>query len=324
MMQKKFSWPITIGLICFLGLVLVGWRSPSIFLPGGTGVSDTLDEFFWGDTLKTKRNEAILSKTNEAVISKTVEKDKKGNIVKTIETIKYDDGKTLWDWGSLLGVSLSLAILGYILQEQQRKRADDETKEEVLQTYFDRLSVLLIDKKLIALFNKFNSSTIAPGEQELLDSAIDVIRARTLSILRRFKNDGERKGSVMKFLAETGIVGKSSKLELQGADLQGADLLWADLQGANLKGTNLKEAKLYEAKLQGADLCWAELERADLKGAKLNGADLSGANLNGAELERADLEDIQWDPKTVWLDKSAFAKAINIPEELKKELGITP
>ena len=112
MMQKKFSWPITIGLICFLGFVLVGWISPSIFLPGGTGVSDTLDEFFWGDTLKTKRNEAILSKTNEAVISKTVEKDKKGNIVKTIEINKYDGGKTVWDWLSLLGVTLTLFFLG--------------------------------------------------------------------------------------------------------------------------------------------------------------------------------------------------------------------
>ena len=92
---KKISRPITIGLICFFGFVLVVRILPPIFWPGGTGVSDTIDEFFWGDTLKIERNEAILSKTNEAVISKTVEKDKKGNIVKTIEINKYDDGKTL-------------------------------------------------------------------------------------------------------------------------------------------------------------------------------------------------------------------------------------
>jgi len=393
-MQKKFSWPITIGLICFLGFVLVGWISPSIFLPGGTGVSDTLDEFFWGDKLKIKKNEAILSKTNETVISKTVEKDKKGNIVKTIEVNKYDDGKTLWDWGSLLGVPLSLAILGYILQQQQQKRAeklsedqrkiaDNETKEEVLQTYFDRLSVLLIDKNLIALSNKFNSSIISSEEEELeeeefldssldvipartltpeeelLDSALDVIRARTLSILRRFKNDPERKTSVIKFLIETGIVGKLklnlSEADLSGATLSGANLEQANLSGANLSGANLNKADLSGATLSGANLeqanlsgarlykadlkranlkganlnvailCEAKLERADLQEANLEGANLKGSDFRGAKFQGADFNNIKRDlENTVWPGKSAFANAENIPEELKKELGITP
>ena len=92
---KKFSRPITIGLICVFGIFLTVYTLRPLLWPGGTGISDTLDEIFWGDTLKIERNEAILSKTNEAVISKTVEKDKKGNIVKTIEINKYDDGKTL-------------------------------------------------------------------------------------------------------------------------------------------------------------------------------------------------------------------------------------
>jgi hypothetical protein len=194
---KKFSWP-TIGLICVFGVVLVGWILPPILWPGGIGIGK-----------------------DSPVSTKTIEKDAQGKTLKTIETIKYDDGKTLWDWGSLLGVPLSLAILGYFLQQQQQKRAeklskeqqeraeklsedqrriaDNETKEEVLQAYFDRLSVLLIDRNLIVLSNKSKSSTITPEEQELLDSALDVIRARTLSILRRFENDAKRKASVINF-----------------------------------------------------------------------------------------------------------------------------
>ena len=116
---KKFSRP-TIILIYFFGILLIVYTLRPLFWTGGTGISDTLDKIFWGDT-----------KRSETVVSKTVETDKQGNTVKTIETIKDDEGKTLWDWLSLLGVPLSLAILGYILQEQQRKRADNESKEKV-------------------------------------------------------------------------------------------------------------------------------------------------------------------------------------------------
>jgi uncharacterized protein YjbI with pentapeptide repeats len=395
---KKFSRP-TIGLIYVFGILLTVYTLRPLFWTGGTGISDTLDTIFWGDI---KQSEPVVSKTVEKV-----EKDKQGKTVKTIETIKYDDGKTVWDWLSLLGVPLSLAILGYFLQEQQRKRADNETKEEVLQTYFDRLSVLLIDKNLIALSNKSNSpkitsialsnksqlSTITPEEQELLDSSLDVIRARTLSILRRFEKDAERKASVINFLIETEIVGRS-KLNLSGADLSGANLFVADLSGANLSAgqlqrtylacanlqganlgfANLQEANLAYANLQGANLQGANLERANLEGANLEGANLEranlkwanleganleranlkwanlkwanlkwanlkwanlkwanleratleGTNLEGANLEKADLKDIKWNSKTLWPDKSEFTDAKNIPEELKKELGITP
>ena len=369
---KKFSRP-TIVLICFFSVVLVVKILPPIFWPGGIGIGK-----------------------DNSVSTKVIETDKQGNIVKTIETIKYDDGKTLWDWGSLLGVPLSLAILGYFLQQQQQKRAeklskeqqeraeklsedqrkiaDNETKEEVLQTYFDRLSVLLIDRNLIALSNKSNSSTITPEEQELWDSALDVIRARTLSILRRFENDAERKTSVINFLIETEIIGKL-KLNLSGADLSGANLSWANLSGANLSranlsGANLEGAKLKMSNLERAYLIQAYLSRANLEGANLKmagfiGANLEGANLEGAnlkgsfliganleraylieanlswaeltganlswaeleekeELEGANLEDIKWNSKTVWPDKSQFDNARNIPADLKKELGITP
>lgn len=352
---KKFSWP-TIGLICIFGVVLVGWILPPILWPGGIGIG---------------KDDSVTTTTVE-----TIEKDKQGKTVKKVTTTAHNDGKTLWDWGSLLLVPSSLLLFGYILQLQQQKRAeklstdqqkraeafsekqeelakkfaeeqrdiaDDETKEEVLQTYFDRLSVLLIDRNLIALSNKSNSSTITPEEQELLDSALDVIRARTLSILRRFEKDAERKTSVIDFLIETEIIGKS-KLNLSGAELVnaelgnaelgnaklrnanliGANLFWSKLKGADLGNANLFLAKLEGAELQNANLFLAKLKGANLTGANLTGADLSWADLQGANLQRANLKDIKWDSKTKWPDKIAFIDAKNIPEELKKELGITP
>ena len=207
-------------------------------------------------------------------ISKTItKKDSSGNVLSietTTETIIREPGKTLWDWLSLLGVPLSLAILGFWLQRQQQKRTEaaskeqrdiaaNEAKEEVLQVYFDRLSTLLIDKNLLAIAIKIypqeeereftlqekeklakarierlanidQAGKITPAEQELFDAAVDVIRARTLSILRRFNEDTERKPSIIRFLIEAEVISQA-KLSLAKADLSKTNL-----RGANLRG----------------------------------------------------------------------------------------
>jgi hypothetical protein len=273
---------VSLSLTAVVGAV---YLTKPLLWPGGVGIER-------GETVTTER----------------VEKDAKGIPVKT--TTKRDDGKTLWDWLSLLGVPLSLAILGFGLQLSQQKRAEkvaqeqrerdqkivkeqreiaaDETKEEVLQVYFDRLSALLVDKNLLAIASKVYSTEAQEAEsqpkteatleeRELLDSAVDVIRARTLSILRRFDNDPERKTSVTRFLIEADIVGKL-KLSLSGANLSDANL-----NGANLNGANLINANLNDANFFGADLSDANLSIANLFDANLNDANLSIANLFGAK-----------------------------------------
>jgi uncharacterized protein YjbI with pentapeptide repeats len=238
-----------------------------------------------------------------------------GKSTKTITIKKIEQSKTLWDWLSLLGVPITLAILGYLLQQIQQKRAEDlvdeqrrrdqniaemelertanETKEEALQVYFDRLSILLVDKNLRMIAAKINSqeseeSQATPEEKELLDSAVDVIRARTLSILRRFENDTERKTSVIRFLIEADFISKL-KLNLSSANLSGAILNGADLSGANLSRANLSRANLSRANLSGANLSGANLSGAILIGADLSYANLNGAYLRSAHLRSADL-----------------------------------
>jgi uncharacterized protein YjbI with pentapeptide repeats len=234
---------------------------------------------------------------------------------KEITTVTKDvSGKTLWDWMSVLGVPLSLAALGFYFQQQQQKIADNDQKEEVLQAYFDRLSTLLVDKNLIAIATKLKKANEAKNEQgevvagdqdatldeqkELLGAAVDVIRARTLSILRRLGEDGERKSSVIRFLLEAEVIDKLSlklsSANLSGANLIGAGLSFTDLYGANLSSANLSRADLSNADLNGANLSNANLSLADLSGAYLIGADLSNANpsfadLSGAYLSGADL-----------------------------------
>ena len=293
----------------------------------------------------------------DETITKSEKRDKQGNITETTTTTTAQDAKTLWDWLSLLGVPFSLAILGYVLQQLQQTRAEQQAKvekeiadqrakvekeiadqqakaekeiasqrtktekeiaesnqgEEALQNYLDRLSDLLIDKNVIAIAvklqhlqkdfkdficNQQNSVLRLPielqetirKEVELVNAAKDVIQARTLSILRRLGQDGERKGDVIQFLIEAEVISKLN-LNFSGADLSGVKLSGADLNRANLSSANLSRANLSRANLSRANLSSANLSDADLSGANLSDADLSSANLSRANLSSANLSD---------------------------------
>jgi hypothetical protein len=237
------------------------------------------------------------------------EKTPNGTVTKIITIDKYESAKTLWDWMSLLLAPASLVIFAAWLQGRQEKakedretkekqeqevrekvekeRSEDNQREEVLEAYIDRLSVILLDKKLISLKED------SPEEKPIRDVALDVIRARTLSVLRRLDGDHERKASVLLFLYDTELI-KSNNLyldlkntNLKGAKLQEAILEKAILKGANLENAILKRAYLLEANLENAILVGANLEGAYLEKANLGGANLKGANLVGAYLENA-------------------------------------
>ncbi len=213
--------------------------------------------------------------------------------------------KKLWDWLHLLIVPtvLGSALLWFNFSQSNSEQeiAVERTREDALQAYLDRMSELLLDRKL--------------GESAPQSEVREVARARTLTVLRRL--DGERKGILLRFLRESElIVGPGAVVDLGGADLQGAYLhsaqlsladlgdanlrgavLWfADLSGADLKGADLTGAQLWFANLKDADLTGANLTEAELTGADLKGANLAWANLKladlkGADLSRANLKD---------------------------------
>jgi uncharacterized protein YjbI with pentapeptide repeats len=168
------------------------------------------------------------------------------------------------------------------------------------------MSELLIDKNLKVLIG--NKLAKSDPEYPVLDARLDIARARTLSVLRRLEQDGERKGSVIRFLIDAELMEHLNlnspdlrgahldgahlvsahlvSADLRGADLRGADLRRADLSYANLKGANLKGANLKSAHLVSADL-----SSADLSSAYLGSADLSSADLSSADLSSTDLSD---------------------------------
>jgi hypothetical protein len=117
-------------------------------------------------------------------------------------------------------------------------------------------------------------------------------RARTLAVLRSL--DGNRKGQVVRFLYESGLIGKVDESWVEGSwkervigaiiDLRIADLTGVDLFAANLRGANLRTVSLIGANLSYADLGGVDLFRANLRNANL----MSAKNCDDPHLARAE------------------------------------
>jgi uncharacterized protein YjbI with pentapeptide repeats len=229
-------------------------------------------------------------------------------------------GKTLWDWMDLFIIPIFLGIGVFLLNRSEREReskraeeraslereiATDRQQESALQAYLDRMSELLLMEKL----------------RVTKKAAVkDVARTRTLTVLRGL--DARRKGMVLLFLYEAGLIEKNPiinlcdsdlsnaylyLINLKGSNLSGAFLKGANLRGADLKGTNLSSTILTGADLTGASLIDTNLNAADLRGTNLMGAELSGADLRGADLRDGVLRDAKFSEviyslATIWPD----------------------
>jgi uncharacterized protein YjbI with pentapeptide repeats len=191
-------------------------------------------------------------------------------------TVIRQPRKTLWDMLSLLIVPAMLAGGAYWLNEsaKRRDRMSEERKaqEATLQSYLDKITELLIKSP--------------PLSEKSPETDKVVARSRTLTALSTL--NGERKGTVIRFLYESGLIrGEKPVVDLNEANLREIVLTRADLHGVNLKRAKLSDAQLAETNLTDADLSDADLSQANLKGAILHGVKLPRANLTGAILTDA-------------------------------------
>jgi len=227
-------------------------------------------------------------------------------------------GKTLWDWLQLLIIPVVLAVGGYLFNyttsRNERNAADkrnqterelglDNQREAALQTYLDKMSELLLHEKL--------------RQSQPDDEVRRTATLQTLTTLPRL--DGKRKGSVLLFLYEAGLIKKSNPIimfgavSLHAADLRGCDLSempraslhgsfisyaaldGADFTGVHLQGIVFEGGNLHKAGLIGADLRDSEFLGTNLSGADLTGADLTNASLIAVNLTGAIVTDEQLD-----------------------------
>jgi uncharacterized protein YjbI with pentapeptide repeats len=209
-------------------------------------------------------------------------------------------GKTLWDWLQLLVVPLALAgiALGFnLLQSVREQKHEDARKqnelriaaearrEDALSAYLQRMSELTLQHRLAS----HPSKDVALLAQNL-----------THTVLRRL--DGPRKGHVLQFLADAGLLrgGYKPVISLRHADLRNLSLRDGefgipdgekDAASTSLIGADLRHADFHGAALFDIRLDWADLRGADFTDAGLSFVVYSHACLTNTNFSRALLQD---------------------------------
>lgn len=217
--------------------------------------------------------------------------------------------KTLWDWLQILAIPAFLLgaawWLGYVWRAAYQRRTEVEQlvasfqqQEAALEAYFTSMTDLLLNGYLREAGKDANVRKIA--------------EARTLAVLRRL--DGARKGQVLQFLYDSGLVTNKPVIQLKRADLADAQLRGARLCSSSLWQADLSRADLANANLNSADLWLANLAGARLYGAKLRGAHLGGVNLRGADLRGADLRGANL--RKAHLDRANLVNAVVTAQQL--------
>lgn len=176
------------------------------------------------------------------------------------------------DWLLLLVTPLALLLLAVwfmsISRKDARVVAADQTREIVLQAYFESMSKLLLEQNLLAA--------------QAGDEVYMLAHVRTVTLLPLL--DSKRKLRLVQFLSESQLL---AFIDLHGANLQAVDLSHMVLSGANFSGADLSKANFSKANLSRADFAKANLSEANLSETNLSKASLQGAYLSGANLKEA-------------------------------------
>lgn len=213
------------------------------------------------------------------------------------------DDKTIWDFVSLIIVPITLILVAGFFTSIQEQRQDEreatrtaaEAESQrtlevnranavMLQSYFDDISVLLL-------------------EEDLTDERVqNVVRARTLAVMGEL--DGPRNKTITRFLRDSGMNGwvfaqadmrnfDLREAYLTNADLSGVDLRGADLRDADMNGAVLHSTVLSTTLIEGASLIDADLNRIDFSGSNLSNVNLYAASIINVDFSHANLENIQ-------------------------------
>lgn len=210
----------------------------------------------------------------------------------------WEREKTLWDWMNLLIVPMALAVGAYILNRAERASeqqiARDRMLESALQDYLDKMTELLLKENL--------------RDSQNDDEARSIARSRTLTALRIL--DNSRKGVLLRFLHESGLISQKPVIKLKGADLTDIDLKKANLSDANISRSTITSGNLEQARLIEADFSYCRIEKALFVRSSLLGANLTLTKGDGANFTRSTLANANFDSSS--LKKASFVSAHGI------------
>lgn len=211
--------------------------------------------------------------TNKTVSIET----QKSHNVKITEI--YTAKKTVWDLIQLFLIPFVLISVSIIFNNIQKKREQEIAAqieyENVFQNYLKNLSELLLHHNLL---------TSNEG-----DVARALASTRTKTTLRVL--DGSRRGRVIRFLYDTGLI----QIE---KNIISTDIL--EFYGAHMINFRFKNATLKNARLDRSDFRGAVMDNVDLTNTTLKNAMLRNADFTTAILTGANLEGAIYDGRTKW------------------------
>jgi uncharacterized protein YjbI with pentapeptide repeats len=233
---------------------------------------------------------------------------------KKTKSVEEQTPRTVWDWLTVVTISAVIAFVAFTYASsqanQQRIIQEQQAREAALLSYFDAMSELMFDRKLLT--------------SEAEDPVRDVARARTLVGLLSVGAEHQR--DVIRFLYESDVI------KPENPENRIVDLTKANLTEANLTEANLTDAHLNGMPLSGIDLRGANLSDGldvNSRGAVLKAAGLQNAYLGDANLARADLEDANLESAnlTDWIDvndtRGAILKAADLQNANLKYADLT-
>lgn len=167
--------------------------------------------------------------------------------------------KTMWDVTELIGVPLAVVVVATLFtlaanrRERDAERQRDERQREIEALRIEQQREIESDRARVAALQTClgrMAELIRDGlrESQEEDAKRSIARAYTLTALRQL--DGERKGLLLRFLYEAGLIGGAREREEERittvVNLAEGDLSEADLSGATVTPEQLAEAASIE------------------------------------------------------------------------------
>ncbi|MCA2621274.1 MULTISPECIES: pentapeptide repeat-containing protein [unclassified Microcystis] len=200
--------------------------------------------------------------------------------------------KSFWDWLQLLIIPLMLALGAFYLNSAADFRdyqiAQEQKHQEILTDYFSKMQDLIVETKKS---KQTPGSKESNSEERLLTEFRPTAQALTLSVLEQL--DGERKGKVIIYLAESQLITVDNNKPYPQPEIK--------LDGTNLDdiklGNNGQRNSLNEKEMTIIDKI--KIRNANMKRANLSGFQLLDSELNGSNLENATLENVNFTGSTM-------------------------
>ena len=188
---------------------------------------------------------------------------------------KENRGKTLWDILEILLIPAFLSAgviwLNWKIRSTEKEKVEEQQREIALQMFIDKMSI----------FVRGREDTPLNQRERILS------RTYTITTLRML--DGFRKGILIQFLFEAGLLNIQTEnpLNLRWADFSNSQMDYLVLLFSNFRGCYMKNASMKNVFMRGSNLSRANLDCVNFQNAYLKMTDFSNSSLVEANLDNA-------------------------------------